>query len=64
MKKEYHHASHSKYLLHYQDLNPDGNYQNTLFKLYEREEGKEGEASLSGASVTQVEPDVTISHSH
>jgi len=49
---------------HYQDLNPDGNYQNTLFKLYEREEGKEGEASLSGASVTQVEPDVTISHSH
>jgi hypothetical protein len=49
---------------HFQDLNPDGDYQNTLFKLYEKEEGKEGEASLSGTNVTQAQPDVTISNLH
>lgn len=49
---------------HFQDLNPDGDYQNTLFKLYEKEEGKEGEASLSGEGATQVRPDVTIRNLH
>lgn len=49
---------------HFQDLNPADDYQNTLFKLYEKEEGKDGEASLSGASDTHIQSDVSVSNLH
>jgi hypothetical protein len=48
---------------HFHDANPDSedqDYQEALFKLYEKEEGKVGEASLSGLKDTQAQPNVVI----
>lgn len=47
---------------HFQETNPDSNeqqYQETLWKLYGREEGKDFEATSNGRDVAECEPIVS-----
>jgi hypothetical protein len=50
---------------HFHDANPDSkeqDYQNTLFKLYGKEEGEDFEASFGGTSETDIKPDISVSN--
>ena len=38
---------------HFQDVNPEGDYQSTLFQLYSRESGENSEEILSGPIVKE-----------
>lgn len=47
---------------HFQETNPDCDeqlYQETLWKLYDMEEGKDFEATCDGTDVTECEPTVS-----
>lgn len=47
---------------HFQETNPDSDeqqYQETLWKLYGREEGKDFETTCNGTDVAECEPTVS-----